>query len=232
MNSIARLCEQTGADVDSVRRGVGSDERIGSSFLFPGIGYGGSCFPKDVKALARTMSDHGVDASILRAVEEVNAAQKTTLLEKLVGYLGEDLSGRTIALWGLAFKPNTDDMREAPSLITIAGLLERGARVVAHDPVAMKEASHALGDSVEYAKSNYAALDGADALLIHTEWHPYRHPDFPRMKAAMKTPLILDGRNLYDPASVAEEGFLYVSIGRQPVDGAGEASEKRRSSGS
>jgi UDPglucose 6-dehydrogenase len=215
MNSIARLCEETGADVDAVRQGVGSDTRIGSSFLFPGAGYGGSCFPKDVKALVKTMRDFGVDASILQAVEEVNETQKSTLLERLVRRLGEDLSGRTVAVWGLAFKPNTDDMREAPSLVTIQGLLERGARVVAHDPVAVGEARHHLGDQVEYVTTNYDALEGADALVIHTEWHPYRSPDFPRMKEAMSSPLILDGRNLYDPDDMAEHGFEYVSIGRR-----------------
>jgi UDPglucose 6-dehydrogenase len=217
MNSIARLCEATGADVDAVRRGVGSDGRIGPSFLFPGVGYGGSCFPKDVKALVRTMREFDVDASILQSVEDVNESQKTTLLDRLVAELGEDLSGRTIAVWGLAFKPNTDDMREAPSLVTIEGLLARGARVVAHDPVAIEEAKHHLGDRIEYVATNYDALDGADALVIHTEWHPYRSPDFPRIRAAMNTPFVLDGRNLYDPEDMGEHGFTYVSIGRAPV---------------
>jgi len=214
MNSIARLCEETGADVDAVRRGVGSDSRIGSSFLFPGAGYGGSCFPKDVQALVRTMADHGVDAAILEAVERVNAAQKELLLGRLVERLGEELDGRTVAVWGLAFKPNTDDMREAPSLVTIEGLLDRGARVVAHDPVAMEEARHRLGDRIGYVGTNYDALTDADALVIHTEWHPYRSPDFPRMLEAMKRPLVLDGRNLYDPDHMAEMGFEYVSVGR------------------
>ncbi len=217
MNSIARLCEATGADVDAVRQGVGSDSRIGPSFLFPGVGYGGSCFPKDVQALVRTMADHGVDASILQAVEDVNYAQKRTLLDRLVDRYGEDLSGRTVAVWGLAFKPNTDDMREAPSLVTIEGVLERGARVVAHDPVAAQEARVHLGDRIEYVDTNYDALDGADALVIHTEWHPYRSPDFRRMRASMNTPFILDGRNLYDPKDMADFGFEYASIGRSPV---------------
>jgi len=217
MNAIARLCEATGADVNAVRKGVGSDGRIGESFLFPGVGYGGSCFPKDVKALVRTMRDFGVDASILQAVEDVNETQKRTLLDRLVDRLGEDLSGKTVAVWGLAFKPNTDDMREAPSLVTIEGLLERGARVVAHDPVAIDEARHHLGDRIEYVRTNYDALDGADALVIHTEWHPYRSPDFERMREAMRTPLVIDGRNLYDPQDMAEHGFAYVSIGRAPV---------------
>jgi UDPglucose 6-dehydrogenase len=214
MNSIAQLCEKAGADVNAVRQGIGSDTRIGSSFLFPGIGYGGSCFPKDVQALARTMSDLGADASILQAVQEVNRRQKRILLERLVDRLGEDLAGRTIAVWGLAFKPNTDDMREAPSIVTIEGLLERGARVVAHDPVATDEARHRFGDRVEFAEVNYDALHGAAALVIHTEWHPYRRPDFERMLNAMERPLVLDGRNLYDPDQMAERGFEYVSIGR------------------
>lgn len=221
MNSIARLCEATGADINAVRHGVGSDRRIGPSFLFPGIGYGGSCFPKDVKALIRTMTDLGVDASILEAVEHVNETQKQTLLQRLVARLGEDLSGRRVAVWGLSFKPNTDDMREAPSIVTIEGLLERGARVVAHDPVAMDEARHVFGDRIDYVDVNYDALEGADALVVHTEWLPYRNPDFPRMKEAMAVPLIIDGRNLYDPEVLASRGFEYVSIGRLP---AGQAS--------
>ncbi|MGD8870515.1 MAG: UDP-glucose/GDP-mannose dehydrogenase family protein [Gemmatimonadota bacterium] len=215
MNMIARLCEATGADVDAVRRGVGSDSRIGTSFLFPGIGYGGSCFPKDVKALVKTMNDLGIDASILQAVEDLNASQKLTMLQRLTERLGEDLSGKTIAVWGLAFKPNTDDMREAPSIVTIEGLVERGAKVVAHDPVAIDEARHHFGDRIEYVKTNYDALEGAAALVIHTEWHPYRHPDFDRMREAMAQPIIFDGRNLYDPESAAEEGFEYHSIGRR-----------------
>ena len=227
MNSIARLCEETGADVNAVRKGVGSDRRIGSSFLFPGVGYGGSCFPKDVKALVRTMNDHGVDASILESVEEVNEAQKRTLLERLVERLGEDLSGRSVAVWGLSFKPNTDDMREAPSLVTIDGLLQRGARVIAHDPVAMDEARHHLGDRIEYVEVNYDALNGTDALIIHTEWQPYRNPDFARMKEAMVRPLVLDGRNLYDPDDMEELGFEYVSIGRRSVVPEGSASHLR-----
>jgi UDPglucose 6-dehydrogenase len=214
MNAIARLCEKTGANIDSVRRGVGSDSRIGPSFLFPWIGYGGSCFPKDVQALARTMKSLGVDGSILQAVEEVNAGQKRTLLERLMERIGTDLQGRRIAVWGLAFKPNTDDMREAPSIVTIDGLVDEGARVVAHDPVAMHEARRHFGDRVEYAAANYDALNGAEALVIHTEWLPYRNPDFERMKAAMAQPLIFDGRNLYDPGEVSKHGFEYHSIGR------------------
>ena len=217
MNSIAQLCEATGADVDAVRKGVGSDTRIGASFLFPGAGYGGSCFPKDVKALVRTMTELGVDPSILNAVEEVNERQKRMLLERVTQRLGDELRGKTIAVWGLAFKPNTDDMREAPSIVTIEGLLTRGARVAAHDPEAMSEARRHFGDRITYAASNYEALEGAEALVIHTEWNPYRHPDFGRMRKAMARPLIIDGRNLYDPATVSSEGFEYVSIGRPNV---------------
>jgi len=214
MNAIAQLCEKTGADVSAVRKGVGTDARIGAAFLYPGAGYGGSCFPKDVKALIRTMRELDADASILESVEAVNDRQKRILLDRLTERLGEDLAGRTVAVWGLAFKPNTDDMREAPSLVTIQGLLERGARVRVHDPVAMNEARRHLGETVVYAPTNYAALDGADALVVHTEWHPYRRPDFPRMKAAMKTPLIFDGRNLWEPGSMAAQGFEYYCIGR------------------
>lgn len=214
MNSIARLCERTGADVDMVRLGVGSDRRIGPTFLFPGAGYGGSCFPKDVKALAQTMKELEVDSSILDAVEGVNAGQKRYLAERCVDRFGDDLSGRTFAVWGLAFKPNTDDMREAPSLVTIQRLLERGARIVAHDPVAMSEARRILGDSIEFRSLNYAVLEGADALIIHTEWSPYRRPDFARIRASLKRPIIFDGRNLYNAATMRELGFEYYSVGR------------------
>ena len=217
MNSVADLCSRTGADVDSVRRGVGSDSRIGSGFLFPGCGFGGSCLPKDVNALANTMREIGTDASILTAVEAVNEAQKRRLVEGLVDRLGSDLSGRTIAVWGLAFKPNTDDMREAPSLVTIAGLLEAGARVVAHDPAAMSEARRILGDSIELVDVNYEALEDASALVIHTEWLPYRRPDFGRMRRLMAQPIVFDGRNLYSLGSMAELGFEYHSVGRPAV---------------
>ena len=223
MNAIAQLCERTGADVDKVRQGVGTDDRIGPSFLFPGIGYGGSCFPKDVKALVRTMNELGADASILQAVDDLNERQKRTMLDRLFHRLGSDLSGKTVAVWGLAFKPNTDDMREAPSLVTIRGLLEAGARVVAHDPVAAEEArEHHFGDDIEYVSVNYDALDGAEALVIHTEWHPYRRPDFERMKQQMAQPLVFDGRNLYDPANMHERGFEYHSIGRDAVGVSGD----------
>jgi UDPglucose 6-dehydrogenase len=217
MNMIARLCEAAGADVDQVRLGIGSDGRIGSSFLFPGIGFGGSCFPKDLKALRRTIRDLGLDASILEAVEEVNERQKRTLLEHVVARYGEDLKGRTFAVWGLAFKPNTDDMREAPSLVSIEGLLGRGARVVAHDPVATDEARRHLGDRIEYRERNYDALEGADGLLIHTEWHPYRRPDFERMLQLLRQPVVFDGRNLFRRDELERLGFEYYSVGRPPV---------------
>ena len=214
MNSIAQLCEKTGADIDAVRRGVGSDSRIGMSFLFTGAGYGGSCFPKDLKALAKTMEELGADPAILNAVDDLNNRQKQILLDKLVKRLGDDLTGKTVAVWGLAFKPNTDDMREAPSIVTIEGLLRYGSRVVVHDPVAMAEARKIFQNQIEYKELNYDALEGAEALIIHTEWHPYRHPDFERMRMLMKRPLVLDGRNLYKQDQMAEHGFEYISIGR------------------
>jgi UDPglucose 6-dehydrogenase len=217
MNSIAQLCEKTGANIDAVRKGVGSDSRIGMNFLFPGAGYGGSCFPKDLKALAKTMGELGADPSILNAVEDLNNQQKQILLNRLIERLGENLTGKTIAVWGLAFKPNTDDMREAPSIVTIKGLLQHGARVVAHDPVAMLEARKIFEERIEYRDLNYDALKGAEALIIHTEWHPYRHPNFERMIELMKRPLVLDGRNLYQQDQMVEHGFEYVSIGRPPL---------------
>ena len=217
MNAMAQLCEAAGTDVDMVRRGLGSDSRIGRAFLFPGVGYGGSCFPKDVKALVRTMRELGSDASILEAVESVNEGQKRLLSRSVVNRFGEDLTGRTFAVWGLSFKPNTDDMREAPSLVTVPALLERGAEVLVHDPVAMDEARRHFEDRVVYASSNYEALKGADALLIHTEWLPYRRPDFPRMKGLLRTPVIFDGRNIYPLERMAELGFEYYSVGRVPV---------------
>ena len=218
MNMVSRLCAEVGADIQLVRKGIGSDARIGPSFLFAGIGYGGSCFPKDVQALIRTMNAHGVDAGILEAVEQVNLDQKRLVLDAIIERYGADLSGRTFAVWGLAFKPETDDMREAPSLTVIGGLTERGARVRAHDPVAMEvAAAQHFGDSIEYAESNYAALEGADALVILTEWQPYRHPDFDRIAAALREPVVFDGRNIYEPKRMAERGFEYHSIGRPVV---------------
>jgi UDPglucose 6-dehydrogenase len=213
MNEIANLCERVGADVDNVRKGIGSDARIGPAFLFPGPGYGGSCFPKDVKALVRTANECGVPLRVLESVEETNEAQKHRLFTKLRELLGE-VRGRRVAIWGLAFKPNTDDMREAASLVLIDELLGAGATVVAHDPVAMHETQRRLGDRIEYAKSGYDALDGADALVIVTDWNEYRHPDFGRIKQALSTPVVVDGRNLYDRRKMQGLGFRYASIGR------------------
>jgi UDPglucose 6-dehydrogenase len=214
MNEIANLCEKVGADVDLVRKGIGSDSRIGASFLFPGPGYGGSCFPKDVKALSRTAVEYGEALSVLDAVEGANERQKRRLFEKLQGALDGNLKRSHIAVWGLAFKPNTDDMREAPSLTLIDALIDAGATVTAHDPAAMAEARCKLGDRIRYAKSNYEALDGADALVIVTDWNEYRHPDFARIKAALKKPVIIDGRNLFDSTKMRSLGFVYESIGR------------------
>jgi len=215
MNMIAALCDAIGANVDDVRKGVGSDPRIGNSFLFPGCGYGGSCFPKDVKALIRTLEDLEIDAGILKAVEDVNERQKRLLLDHLDDRLGRDLSGVTVAVWGLSFKPETDDMREAPSIEVVNGLVERGAAVRAHDPVAMDAARAVFGDRIMYVDVNYDALPGASALLILTDWKQYRSPAFNRMKALLQRPLVLDGRNLYDPVRMGEMGFEYVSVGRR-----------------
>jgi UDPglucose 6-dehydrogenase len=215
MNEMANLCERTGANVDMVRRGIGTDERIGPAFLFPGPGYGGSCFPKDVRALVRTGDDYGVPLCILQAVEAVNDRQKHRMFEKLKGALAGALEGARVAVWGLAFKPNTDDMREAPSLTLIEDLLAAGARVVAHDPAAMAEARRRLDGRIELAETSYAALDGADALAVVTDWNEYRHPDFGRIKQALRRPIVVDGRNLYDATKMAKLGFTYLSIGRE-----------------
>ena len=216
MNELALLAEKLGADIESVRRGIGSDPRIGYQFLYPGIGYGGSCFPKDVQALQRTGTEVGIELKLLDAVERVNYAQKHVLTEKVVARFGADLSGKKFAMWGLAFKPNTDDMREAPSLVLIDDLTKRGATVVAFDPVAIEEAKHTLGSNknVSFASSAMDALDGADALLIVTEWKTFRAPDFAAMKAQMKAAIVFDGRNLYEPADMRESGFSYYPIGR------------------
>ncbi|HET9440116.1 MAG TPA: UDP-glucose/GDP-mannose dehydrogenase family protein [Longimicrobiales bacterium] len=218
MNMIANLCSAVGANVDMVRKGVGSDSRIGPAFLFAGCGYGGSCFPKDVKALIRTLNDYGVDAGILEATERVNAQQKESMLARVVQRFGADLTGRTFAVWGLSFKPETDDMRDAPALVLVNGLLHAGARVRVHDPEAMKVARHHFGDRVEYCEHNYDALPGADALIILTEWKPYRRPDFERMRSLLARPVIIDGRNLFSPEKMRELGFDYSSIGR-PISG-------------
>jgi len=213
MNEIANVCEAVGADVDHVRAAVGSDRRIGSSFLFPGVGYGGSCFPKDVKALLRFSKEQRYDFQILRAVEAVNAAQKAWVLRRLDAHFGS-LKGRHIAVWGLAFKPRTDDMREAPSITVVNGLVARGARVHAFDPEAHAVARGVFGARITYADSSYDALKGADALVILTEWNEFRRPDFARMKALMRAPVVFDGRNIHDPAAMKVRGFTYFSVGR------------------
>ena len=216
MNEIANLCELVGANSTSVRQGIGSDSRIGHSFLFPGIGYGGSCFPKDVKALYKTAAEHSYDFKILNAVEEVNEIQKGVLVEKILAYYGskDNVKGKKFAIWGLSFKPRTDDMREAPAIVIINRLLEMGAEVVAHDPVAMEEGHSVFGDKIGYCDINYDALDGADALLVATEWNEFRRPNFERMKKLMKAPVVFDGRNIYNPSEMRKLGFEYFSIGR------------------
>ncbi len=214
MNQVARLCDAVGADVTLVRKGIGSDRRIGPAFLFPGPGYGGSCFPKDVKALIRTGQDRGVQLDILQAVESANERQKRVLFEKLERRLGPDLRGATIGVWGLAFKAETDDVRESPALVLIEQLLGAGARVRVHDPAAAASARRHLGDRVTYATNAYGAVEGAAALAIVTEWLEYRNPDFERIKRALSRSLIVDGRNLYDPQRMARLGFIYESIGR------------------
>lgn len=215
MNEIANLCEKVGADVDLVRKGIGSDGRIGPSFLFPGPGYGGSCFPKDVKALARTANEYGTPLAVLDAVECANERQKKRLFEKLLTGLGGSAEGTHIAVWGLAFKPNTDDMREAPALTLIEALLDAKATVAVHDPAAIEEAKRRLGDTVRYAESNYDALVGADALVVVTDWNEYRHPDFNRIKSTLRRQVVIDGRNLYNAAKMKSLGFHYDSIGRR-----------------
>ena len=216
MNEVANMAERVGADIEDVRRGIGSDPRIGYHFLYPGVGYGGSCFPKDVQALQRTATASGMQLHILDAVERVNGLQKEVLATKIAHYLGEDLTGRNIAIWGLAFKPNTDDMREAPSRVLIESLLRRGAIVTTYDPVAMPEARHVFGENsrIRYASSPMSALEGADVLAIVTEWKEFRSPDFKAIKASLKTPAVFVGRNLYVPAEVRRHGLEYYAIGR------------------
>ena len=213
MNDMANLCEIIGADVNMVRKGIGADTRIGSSFLYAGCGYGGSCFPKDVKALISTASDHGYPMRILQAVEDVNEEQKTLLFRKLSAHFGGDLQGRKVAMWGLAFKPETDDMREAPSLVLIDRLLEAGCQITAYDPVAIPEARRRIGDRIAYAKNIYETVEGADVLMVVTEWKEFRLPSFNVLKRTMRTPLILDGRNIYDKEQLQEQGFVYYKIG-------------------
>ena len=217
MNELALLSERLGADIEHVRRGIGSDPRIGYDFLYPGCGYGGSCFPKDVQALQRTGRDNGQELHILNAVERVNELQKEVLLDKISKRFNSELKGRHFAIWGLAFKPNTDDMREAPSRVLIEGLWKKGATVTAYDPVAMEEAERIYGtdERIRYAGTPTAALNGADALVIVTEWKVFRSPDFDTIKTQLKQPVIFDGRNLYDPATVKGEGIEYYPIGRK-----------------
>jgi UDPglucose 6-dehydrogenase len=214
MNEIANLCDRVGADVRNVRHAIGRDSRIGASFLFPGVGYGGSCFPKDVKALVRVGKERGVAMRVVEAVDRANEEQKTILVPRLEAVLG-GLEGKTIAIWGLAFKPKTDDMREAPALAIIECLLLRGAAVRAYDPKAAHEARRVLGERVTFCARSYEALDGADALVVVTEWNEFREPDFARMKSLLRRPVIFDGRNIYDPAEMKRQGFEYQGIGRR-----------------
>ena len=213
MNDIANLCEVMGADVNLVRKGIGSDTRIGNKFIYPGIGYGGSCFPKDVQALIRTADQNGYEMQILKAVEAVNYAQKEVLFNKILKHFNGDIAGKHFAMWGLSFKPNTDDMREAPSVVLIEKILAAGGTVSAYDPVAVEEAKHQLADRVTYATTEYEALKGADALLLVTEWAEFRVPDFDKVKAELSNPVLFDGRNLYSPEAMAERGFDYYCIG-------------------
>ena len=217
MNDIANLCELVGADVGMVRKGIGSDARIGNKFIYPGTGYGGSCFPKDVQALVRTADEYGHSLDILKAVEAVNYRQKSVLIAKIKSHFGNDLKDLKFAIWGLSFKPKTDDMREAPSLVIIDILLKEGASVVAYDPVAMEEARHILGDKIVFAKDEYEACIDADAIIIVTEWPEFRVPNFMVIEQLMKTKTIFDGRNIYEPEEMREIEFNYYSIGRKPV---------------
>jgi UDPglucose 6-dehydrogenase len=217
INQVANLCERAGADVSDVRRGIGFDRRIGHYFLFPGVGYGGSCFPKDVRAVIRTAEEYDMDFSLLKEVEVINEKQKELLVNKVFARFGKDLRGRKFAIWGLAFKPRTDDMREAPSIVIIEALLKAGAEITVHDPEALARAREVFGDRVSYHRGNYDALPGADALLIVTEWNEFRRPDFARVRELMKSPIIFDGRNLYEPSVMKQEGFMYYPVGRSTV---------------
>lgn len=214
MNELANLCDKSGADVDWVRKGIGSDPRIGQQFLFPGVGYGGSCFPKDVKALIKTAQEHEYEFKILRAVDEVNEKQKRLIVKKMLRHFNNQIQQKVITLWGLSFKPQTDDVREAPAVVIINSLLELGAKIRAHDPIAISKLKGRFGGKVEFFENNYEALKGADALAVITEWNEFRRPDFDRMKSLMKRPVIFDGRNIYDPKLMREKGFTYFGIGR------------------
>jgi UDPglucose 6-dehydrogenase len=217
MNEIAQLCERLGADVDMVRKGIGSDERIGKRFLFPGIGYGGSCFPKDVQALSKSSTEVNYNFKILDAVMDVNEKQKLHLIPKINQYFEGNLTGKHFAIWGLAFKPNTDDIREAPALYIIDALLAAGATVTAFDPEAMGNVKKLLGDSIQFSQNQYAALQDADALIVATEWNEFRTPDFSKIAALLKNKVIFDGRNLFDLQQIAQLGFHYESVGRKII---------------
>ena len=214
MNEIANLCELTGADVDKVRAGVGSDSRIGKRFLFPGVGYGGSCFPKDVKALINTSKENDYDFKILNAVVNVNENQVVLFLEKILNHFDNNLSGKTFGFWGLSFKPNTDDVREAPALKLIKAMLEKGASIIAYDPEAIETTKEIFGDSIKYVNEPYNALENSEALILMTEWNEFRNPNFDKIKALLKNPVVFDGRNVYDVIKMKEQGFEYYSIGR------------------
>ena len=218
MNEVAQLCERLGADVDMVRRGIGSDDRIGKRFLFPGIGYGGSCFPKDVQALVKSSKEAGYDFQILNAVMDVNERQKLHLLPKIKNYFKNNLKGKRFALWGLAFKPNTDDIREAPALYIIDELLKEGAHICAYDPEAINNVRNLIGNKIEYAENQYDCLEGADALIIATEWNEFRTPNFLKIVTALKNKVIFDGRNLFERDAIKELGFYYESVGRAVAD--------------
>jgi len=215
INEMANICEKVGADIEQVRIGMSTDTRIGSQFLFPGLGYGGSCFPKDVKALIRVAEDNGFKASILSSVDKMNQTQRTLFVEKILNHFDNNVNGKTFALWGLAFKPRTNDMREAPAITIINTLLSKGAKIKAYDPKAVDEAKTIFGDSIEYSKNNYEALEGADALILVTEWNEFRRPDFDKIKKLLKQPVIFDGRNQYEPKRMYRRGFTYFSIGKQ-----------------
>ena len=213
MNDIANLCERVGANPDMIRQGIGSDTRIGNKFLYPGCGYGGSCFPKDVKALIKTGKDNGYRMRVIEAVEEVNNDQKNILFDKFLEYYNGDIKGKKVALWGLSFKPNTDDMREAPALVLVESLISAGCTISGYDPVAMEEAKRRLGDRITYAKDIYEASENADAIFHVTEWREFRMPDWSRLKSSMNHPLVIDGRNVFDKSRLAEYGFAYLNIG-------------------
>jgi UDPglucose 6-dehydrogenase len=218
MNELANFCEKVGADVDLVRKGMGTDSRIGKRFLFPGIGYGGSCFPKDVNALIKTAAEKGSPITLLEQVDKINKRQKEVLVDKVMAHFNGEIKGKKFAVWGLAFKPNTDDMREAPSITIINKLLDAGANVVAYDPAATENAKFHFGDRIKYVKNQYEALTDSDALLILTEWNEFRNPEFDTIAKLLTQKLIFDGRNVYTPTQMEELGFTYYSIGRKPVN--------------